>query len=80
MPGWAALCADGIRELQLPPEAVDIVIGADNDGNGVGLRAAEDAAERFVREARRVQIMLPPRPQGVDKVDFNDVLLGAIHG
>jgi hypothetical protein len=33
-PGWAALSAGGIGTLQLPPEATDILIGADNDKNG----------------------------------------------
>jgi putative DNA primase/helicase len=76
MPGWAALCAEGITALDLPREATDLVIAADNDANGVGQRAAQDATRRFIREGRRVRIAIPPRPSGVKKVDFNDVLLG----
>ena len=70
-PGWAALSAGGIDRLQLPPEARDILIGADNDKNGRGQRAAKEAAYRWVLEGRRVRIATPPE---VDS-DWNDVLL-----
>jgi putative DNA primase/helicase len=74
LPGWAALSAGGIRNLILPPEAAMVLICADNDANGTGLRAAEEAAERFLREGRRVRIAAPPMPG----TDFNDVLTQVI--
>jgi putative DNA primase/helicase len=80
LPGWAATCADGLRSLVLPPEATHVVIAADNDANGVGPRMARQAAQRFASEGRRVKVAMPPRPDGVDKVDFNDVLLGRAYG
>ena len=70
---WAALSAGGIRNLVLPPDARMVLICADNDANGVGQRAANAAAERFLAEGRRVRIALPPR----SGLDFNDLLRGS---
>jgi putative DNA primase/helicase len=73
LPAWAALSAGGIRNLVLPAEACMLLICVDNDANGVGQRAANAAAERFLAEGRRVRIALPPRPG----LDFNDLLRGS---
>jgi putative DNA primase/helicase len=73
LPGWAALSAGGIKSLVLPPSANMVVICADNDANGVGQRAANAAAERFLAEGRRVRIALPP----LSGLDFNDLLRGS---
>jgi putative DNA primase/helicase len=73
LPAWAALSAGGIRNLVLPAEACMLLICADNDGNGVGQRAANAAAERFLAEGRRVRIALPP----ISGLDFNDLLRGS---
>jgi hypothetical protein len=72
LPGWAALSACGIAKLVLPPEARRIVIAADNDKNGVGLKAARRAARRWCGEMRRVRVDLPPVPG----IDWNNVLVG----
>jgi putative DNA primase/helicase len=72
IPSWAALSAGGIKNLILPPEASMVLICADNDGNGVGQRAAHDAAQRLLAEGRRVRIALPPQ----NGTDFNDLLTG----
>jgi putative DNA primase/helicase len=74
MPTWAALSAVGIKNLILPPEATHVVICADNDSDGVGVRAAHDAAARWQAEGRRVRLAMPPGPG----TDFNDVLTGRI--
>jgi putative DNA primase/helicase len=73
IPTWAALSTSGIKSLVLPdlPLATHIIIGADNDTSGQGLKAAEIAAERWSLEGRRVRIALPP----TSGTDFNDVLL-----
>jgi len=70
LPGWAALSASGIKNLILPPEASKVLICADNDPNGSGQRAAREAAERFLREGRRVRIATPLN----SGTDFNDTL------
>jgi hypothetical protein len=70
LPVWAALSAGGIKNLILPPEATHIVICADHDENGVGERAARDAATRWLAEGRRVRVAKPPELGS----DFNDVL------
>jgi putative DNA primase/helicase len=74
LPAWAALSAGGIRNLVLPVEARIVVICADNDANGIGQRAANAAAERFLAEGRRVRMALPPTLG----LDFNDLLRGTI--
>jgi putative DNA primase/helicase len=73
LPGWAALSARGIERLLLPPDARMVLIVADHDANGVGERSARDAAQRWLREGRRVRIALPPH---VDE-DANDLLTGS---
>jgi len=72
IPVWAALCATGIKNLILPPEATHVGITADNDANGTGQEAAHSAAKRFLSEGRSVKIALPPIPD----TDFNDLLIG----
>jgi putative DNA primase/helicase len=71
MPAWAALSAGGIKNLTLPAEATQILVCADHDANGVGERAAHDAAERWLAEGRRVRVAMPPQAG----IDFNDVLI-----
>jgi phage/plasmid primase-like uncharacterized protein len=71
-PGWAALSAGGIKRLALPPTARMVLIAADNDPKGVGQRAANAAAARWLAEGRRVKICMPP----VAGTDWNDVVLG----
>jgi hypothetical protein len=61
---WAALSAVGVSSLLLPPDVAKVVIGADNDE--VGIRAAEQAADRFRQEGRKVKIKL------ADGSDWND--------
>ena len=70
MPAWAAISANGIEKLVLPPEATHVVICADNDPNGRGQRAAREAARRWLGEGRRVKIALPPDAGA----DFNTML------
>jgi putative DNA primase/helicase len=71
-PGWSAISAGGLHALILPPEARMILLCADRDANGIGEKKAREAAIRWVREGRRVRLVLPP--QGFN--DFNDALIG----
>lgn len=70
LPVWAAIAAGHLAECRLPPGIVEVLVAADHDANGAGLKAAERLAERLVAEGRRVWIALPP---SVD-ADFADVL------
>jgi phage/plasmid primase-like uncharacterized protein len=70
--GWAALSASGLRSLDLPEAARDIIILA--DGDDAGTAAANAAASRWHREDRRVRIARAPTG-----TDFNDLLM-ARHG
>lgn len=70
LPVWAAIAAGHLAECQLPESIREILVAADHDANGAGLKAAERFAERLVAEGRRVWITLPPH---VD-TDFADVL------
>jgi phage/plasmid primase-like uncharacterized protein len=63
----AALSAPGLRALDLPVDVREIIILADGDEPGEA--AAQAAAQRWVREGRRVRIARPPY-----RSDFNDVL------
>jgi putative DNA primase/helicase len=69
-PTWAALSAAGIRALVLPPTIKSVIIAADNDDAGEGRDAAQEAAQRWLQEGRRVRLALPPAGQ-----DYNDVLV-----
>jgi hypothetical protein len=64
---WAALSTSGLRTLDLPRGARDVIVLADGDEPGEA--AAQDCARRWTREGRRVRIARPP--QGMD---FNDLL------
>jgi len=70
LPVWAALSTSGIEQALLPPEAKHVVLLADHDASGAGMRAAEAAAAKLRLDGRRVSIVMPPR-QGDD---FNDML------
>ena len=67
-PGWAALSARGIIRWPLPPEARQVLIGADADRDGQN--AARLAKERWISEGRRVRIVAP----ATAGADWNDVL------
>jgi hypothetical protein len=71
MPVWAALSADGVKNVRLPQQATAIVLCADHDANGVGEAAAKAARKRLLREGRRVRIAMPTDVGD----DFNDLLL-----
>jgi putative DNA primase/helicase len=63
MPLWAALSVNGIESLILPLEATHLIICADHDPDGAGVRAANTAAALWLGQGRRVRIALPPALQ-----------------
>ncbi len=68
-PAWAALSTSGLKALNLPETAREVIVLA--DGDDAGEAAARDCALRWQREGRRVRIARPPRDQ-----DFSDMLAG----
>jgi len=71
LPVWATLSSGNLEQVVLPPDVTRVVLLADHDGEGVGLKVAEWAAARFHAEGRRVWIAHPPDAGD----DFNDLLL-----
>jgi putative DNA primase/helicase len=71
LPVWATLSTSGLEQIDLPPAARRILILADNDVSGAGMRAADAAARRLRAQGRDVAIAVPPE----EGQDFNDLLL-----
>jgi len=71
LPVWATLSTSGLEQVDLPPGVRRVLILADNDISGAGLRAAESAARRLRAQGRDVAVILPPE----EGEDFNDLLL-----
>ena len=70
LPVWATLSTSGLEQIDLPPAAQRVLILADHDASGAGLRAAEAAARRLRAQGRDVAIAIPPE----EEQDFNDML------
>ncbi|MFM9858186.1 toprim domain-containing protein [Pseudoxanthobacter sp. M-2] len=62
LPCWAVLGAERLASVWLPPEATEVHIFADNDE--AGRRGADKAAERHIRDGRRVIIRTPAEEFG----------------
>jgi putative DNA primase/helicase len=73
LPVWATLSTSGLEQVELPPAAQRVLILADHDASGAGLRAAEASARRLLAQGRDVAIAIPPE----EGEDFNDMLLRA---
>jgi putative DNA primase/helicase len=71
LPVWATLSTSGLEQVDLPPAAQRVLVLADNDASGAGLRAADAAARRLRALGRDVAIARPPE----EGQDFNDLLL-----
>jgi putative DNA primase/helicase len=70
LPGWVALSSPGIKSLELPECARDLVIAVDNDENGTGQEAALFAYEKWTGGGRSVRLLVPPNAGE----DFSDIL------
>lgn len=79
LPVWAALSAGNLEKFEPPAQVRRIVLLADHDCSGAGIKAANRAAQRHVSAGRRVWIARPPQLGD----DFNDLLrrdgAGAVH-
>jgi putative DNA primase/helicase len=73
-PAWAALSAGNMAMVTLPDTVAEVIVAADHDAPG--LRAAWAAADMFLAQGRRVQVICPNRPGE----DFNDLLQRQMSG
>ncbi len=73
-PTWASLSTAGLLRFEPPAGPRRLMIAADADDNGAGLRAAQKLAEQI---RRRCDVVVQVAPEGLD---FNDVLTGGQHG
>lgn len=74
--GFALLGTNGLKTIRLPEVYRDrrVIIAADNDANGIGQKAAREAARRLFEDGfLDVRIATPSR----SGQDFNDVLRDA---
>jgi hypothetical protein len=69
---WSALSASGVKSLELPKIADQLVIAA--DGDAVGVEAAKELGERAARFGWDVTLMKAP-----DGKDWNDILMEHTH-
>lgn len=70
VPCWAALSTAGLRRFTVPRGPARLVIAADSDDGGEGLKAAHACAERATS---RCAATIDPAPEGQD---WNDALRG----
>jgi putative DNA primase/helicase len=68
LPVWITLGCNNMKSIVLPPSVGEVIIAADRDTAGIA--AAECARQRFIREGRRVRVVLPPVGN-----DFNEMVL-----
>jgi phage/plasmid primase-like uncharacterized protein len=67
-PAWAALSCGNMARVPLPDSVGEVLVAADNDAPGQ--RAAWEAADAFMAQGRRVQVIRPDNPGE----DFNDLI------
>lgn len=67
---WAALSSTGVAGLSLPAIPHNLVVAADSDDNGAGLRAAQALAQRASSLGWKVSLLPAPKGQ-----DWNDYLM-----
>jgi putative DNA primase/helicase len=68
IPVWATLGTANLAGVELPEIVRTVIIAA--DGDDAGERASQQAAQRFLREGKKVRIARPPTGK-----DFNDVVM-----
>lgn len=68
LPAWCGISAPHLRSLVLPRKVKEVVIAADHDEKGI--EAADELAERLVKEGRVVRVAVPER----FGADWNDML------
>jgi hypothetical protein len=69
---WCGLNTSGLASMELPdlPMGMEPLVGADNDVNGAGEKAARKAMERWTIEGRKPRLVMPEQVN----TDFADVV------
>jgi hypothetical protein len=76
VPSVAALDAGKIAHVEVPDSVRELIIAADHDHSGTGLKAAKAAMRKHWKPWRLVRVLMPNRVG-----DFNDLLTeGRCHG
>lgn len=70
-PAWACVCTGGMERVALPalPLAQKVIIVADNDLNGAGMKSARVLETRLLNEGRQVRVIYPNTPD-TDMADY----------
>jgi phage/plasmid primase-like uncharacterized protein len=70
-PAWAAGSAANMQSFPVLPGIDCLTLLADNDPNGVGERAAQECAQRWIAAGEDVELLIPNKAG----VDFNDLTI-----
>jgi hypothetical protein len=73
LPAIAGLSAKNLPAIT-PPCVREFIIAGDNDKNGTGFAGATALGLKLKRAGHIVRLAIPPRPDTVEKVDWNDIL------
>jgi hypothetical protein len=70
VPCWAALSTSGLTSFVLPAGVKRLLIAADSDDSGAGIKAATELGQRARAQCN---VEIHPAPKGQD---WNDVMRG----
>lgn len=75
-PCWAAISANGMKDVLIPEGVKTVLIFADKDRSETGAEAAETLRARLAQEGRLAVIVqiADEIPEGVKGLDWNDIL------
>lgn len=75
VPTWAAISAQLMASLAIPPQVEMLLIFADKDRNETGLKRAKELSVRAWQQGVKASVFLPglPIPEGEKSVDWLDV-------
>lgn len=80
-PVWCGISANGIRQLQLPPDLMALHIFADHDENFVGPSAALELAHGYKRKHKEARVnVYVPKACGTDPLDVWNVRVRVSRG
>ncbi len=72
-PMWVGISDRLMEAVKFPDDVTFVLIWADIEPSGAGLAAAKRLKERLEKEGKNAEIFIPNCPDGVDKIDWNDV-------